>query len=149
MSERFRSFSAVFPVILRRREGREEILLLRRANTGYFDGLWDFAGSGHVDEGETASQAVCRECGEELGILVRPEDVSFLHLTHWVGETMTYYDLYFQIMAYEGEPGIREPDKCSELRWFSVEALPEDMIPARRVDMDLWRNGIFYSETIG
>ena len=137
MSERFRSFSAVFPVIYRQREGRQEVLLLRRANTGYMDGHWDFA-----------SQAVCRECGEELGIVVKPENVRFLHLAHWVGKP-TYYDLYFQVLAYTGRPEIREPDKCSDLRWFPVDALPEDMIPGRRADMDLWRRGIPYSETIG
>jgi len=62
----FRALSAVFPVLLK---AGGDGLLHRRQNTGYMDGLWDFAGSGHVDGGETA-----RECREELGISVRPED---------------------------------------------------------------------------
>lgn len=47
------------------------ILLHRRKNTGYEDGKWDIAGSGHVDEDETAQTAVIRECQEELGIEVQ------------------------------------------------------------------------------
>ena len=72
--EYFRTLSAVFPIILRREGGRTQILLHLRQNTGYMDGFWDVAGSGHVDGGETASQALCRECFEELGIRVRPQD---------------------------------------------------------------------------
>lgn len=55
MSEHFKTLSAVLPVVLRELEGREEVLLLRRANTHYMDGKWDFAGSGHAEAGETAS----------------------------------------------------------------------------------------------
>jgi len=42
--------------------------LEKRASTGYMDGMWDFAISGHVDENETAAQAVIRASKEEIGI---------------------------------------------------------------------------------
>jgi len=103
--EYFRTLSAVFPIILRREGGRTQILLHLRQNTGYMDGFWDVAGSGHVDGGETASQALCRECFEELGIRVRPQDTEFARLTHSVDsadETETYYHLFFFVRAYEG-----------------------------------------------
>lgn len=45
--EYFRTLSAVFPIILRREGGRTQILLHLRQNTGYMDGFWDVAGSGH------------------------------------------------------------------------------------------------------
>ena len=147
MSQHFKTLSAVLPVVLREREGREEVLLLRRANTNYMDGKWDFAGSGHVEEGETASQAVCRELWEVTGLLAGPEDVEFLHVAHRIKEP-TYYDFYFKIRAWTGEPTIREPEKCSGMAWFPIDALPEDMIPNRRRVFLLSRTGVPYSEIV-
>lgn len=147
MNQHFRTLSAVLPVVLREHEGREEVLLLRRANTNYMDGKWDFAGSGHVEEGETASQATCRELLEETGLVAKPEDAEFLHVAHRIKEP-TYYDFYFEIRAWTGEPSIREPDKCSGMAWFPTDALPEDMIPNRRRVFLLARTGVPYSEIV-
>lgn len=147
MSYHFKTLSAVLPVVLREHEGREEVLLLRRANTNYMDGRWDFAGSGHVEEGETASQAVCRELLEETGLVAKPEDALFLHVSHRIKEP-TYYDFYFEIRKWEGEPAIREPDKCADMAWFPVDDLPQDMIPNRRRTFLLSRTGVPYSEIV-
>ena len=147
MSQHFKTLSAVLPVVIREHGGREEVLLLRRANTNYMDGRWDFAGSGHVEEGETASQAVCRELLEETGLVAKPEDALFLHVAHRIKEP-AYYDFYFEIRRWEGEPAIREPDKCSDMAWFSVDGLPQDMIPNRRRVFLLARTGVPYSEIV-
>lgn len=147
MSGHFRSLSAVLPVVLRKQEGWEEVLLLRRANTNYMDGKWDFAGSGHVEEGETATQAVCRELFEETGLTAKPEDAKFLHVSHRIKEP-TYYDFYFAIRSWEGKPSIRETDKCSAMAWFPVDELPQDMIPNRRRTFLLARTGVPYSEIV-
>ncbi len=147
MSQHFKALSAVLPVVLREQDGREEVLLLRRANTNYMDGRWDFAGSGHVEEGETASQAVCRELLEETGLVAEPGDAEFLHVAHRIKES-TYYDFYFEIRTWTGEPSIREPEKCSGMAWFPVDDLPQDMIPNRRRVFLLSRTGAPYSEII-
>ena len=126
--EHYRSYSAVFPILLREGANGREVLLHLRQNTGYMDGCWDFAGSGHVDENETARQAVARECLEELGITVNPADAEFVHLCHRVagGDGRTYYDLCFVIRKYDGTPTVMEPNKNAGLRWFPTEALPEN-----------------------
>ena len=105
MAEHYKTLSAVFPIIINK---QNQILLARRANTGYMDGKWDFAGSGHVDENETATQAVIREAKEEMGILVSVNDVKFAHLSHRIGKNgnRTYYDIYFFIKAFTGIPFI-------------------------------------------
>ena len=58
---------AVILLWLRDSGERQEILLQRLQNTGYADGMWDFACSGHVELGESMKQALCREAEEELG----------------------------------------------------------------------------------
>ena len=114
------------------------------------DGCWDFAGSGHVDENETARQAVARECLEELGITVNPADMEFVHLCHRVagGDGRTYYDMCFVIRKYQGEPAVMEPEKNAGLRWFPTEALPENTSTAVEVMLRPCLRGQPYSEVI-
>lgn len=59
-------------LILRR---GDEVLLARRANTGYGDGLYNLP-SGHVEPGEDVRAAVIRESREEIGLALAPDDVS-------------------------------------------------------------------------
>ena len=148
MSEHFRAFSAVFPIILKTDGENTEILLHRRQNTGYQDGKWDIAGSGHVDEGETAGEAVIRECREELGIDVNIQDLTFVHLSHRFSGR-TYYDIYFLVNRYVGTPTIMEPEKCAELRWFDINELPYDMIGCRKAAVIAYQNRSYYSERLG
>ncbi|WP_346878863.1 MULTISPECIES: NUDIX hydrolase [unclassified Clostridium] len=150
MGKHFKSFSAIFPIILQAKDDTIQILLHRRKNTGYQDGKWDIAASGHVDEGETAKMAVVRECAEELGIDVKIKDLSFVHLSHRVSNTggRTYYDIYFVVNKYHGIPKVIEPDKCSELRWFKIDDLPNEIIDIRKIALDNYKNDIQYSEVI-
>lgn len=147
MPEHYRTLSAVFPIIIGNENGKMKVLLARRMNTGYIDGMWDFAGSGHVDRGETASQAVIRECMEELGITCEPCDIRFAHLSHRLGKN-NYYDIYFTVERFSGKPYIAEPEKCSELLWFYLDALPHDMIEIRKKALENHLNGEHYSEIV-
>ncbi len=124
-------------------------MLHLRQNTGYMDGYWDFAGSGHVDENETARQAVARECLEELGITVDPADMEFVHLCHRVagGDGRTYYDFCSEF-GDTRQPAVMEPDKNAGLRWFPTEALPENISTAVEVMLRPCLRGQPYSEVI-
>lgn len=148
MGEHFRALSAIFPIILKTGDNGMSILLHRRKNTGYQDGKWDISGSGHVDEGETAQSAVIRECKEELGIVVKIDDLVFAHLSHRLAPDRTYYDIYFIVNRYAGEPTIMEADKCSDLKWFNINALPSDMIECRAAAVQYYKENVFYSEII-
>ena len=147
MNEQFRTFSAVFPLILETDGQKTRILLHRRQNTGYQDGKWDIAGGGHVDEGETAKSALVRECKEELGIVVKNEDLTFVHLSHRFSNK-TYYDIYFFVNKYDGVPAIKEPDKCSALNWFDIDSLPDDMVECRKIVIHEYKHKNYYSEII-
>ena len=63
--------------VLCRREGR--VLLMRRAGTGFFDGLFSLPG-GHVEPGESERAAARRELREETGFAaVHWEYVGVMH----------------------------------------------------------------------
>ena len=140
------SYSAVFPLILN--DTKTEILLHLRQNTGYMDGFWDTAGSGHVDAGETAKQAAARECREELGIEIPTDQLEFAHLCHNNDSVKTYYHIYFLVQRFDGEPAIMEPEKAADLRWFPLEQLPDKMVPVRKNAIVDWHAGINYSENL-
>lgn len=66
MSEnRFQLFCAVHLVLIQ----NNQVLLLKRKNTGYQDGNYGLV-TGHMEKGETAKQAIIREAQEEAGIKV-------------------------------------------------------------------------------
>ena len=51
----------------------DEVLLARRAGTGYADGLLNVP-SGHAEDGEDVRAVVIREAAEEIGLRLAPED---------------------------------------------------------------------------
>ncbi|MGN0818391.1 MAG: NUDIX domain-containing protein, partial [Candidatus Coproplasma sp.] len=114
--------------------GDIKILLQRRKNTGFADGLWDLSCSGHVEENESMINTCSRECEEELGLKIYAEDFNFFALIHKRDRDcdLTYYNGYFYSQNFLGEPEICEPEKCSEISWFSLDNLPDDMIDDRR-----------------
>jgi SAM-dependent methyltransferase len=128
-------------LILRR---GDEILLARRANTGYADGLFN-APSGHVEDGEDVRAAVIREAYEEVGVVLDPERLAVaLVMQHKAPAGDPRIGWFFEARVGEGagrEPVNREPDKCSELGWFPLEALPDDMVAYCRAGIDAYRAG--------
>ena len=149
MAEHYRSLVAVMLILEREADGRRELLLQRRQNTGYADGLWDVAVSGHLEEGESLAMAVVREAGEELGITVRREDLRLVTVTHKYAPQggKGYLNHYFVCGAFTGTPRVSEPDKCAGVEWFDREALPvADMVPDRMRAIRNYEQSVFYSE---
>ncbi len=105
----------------------EEILLLRRFQTGFRDGEYSLP-AGHLDGDETVIAAACREAGEEIGVRVRPEAVVFSSVMHR-HEGDERIDFFVKVAAWEGEPFNAEPEKCDDLRWVQTGQLPSNLIP--------------------
>jgi 8-oxo-dGTP diphosphatase len=104
-----------------------EILFGQRQNTGFEDGAWHLP-SGHLEAGESMVAALIREAKEEIGVIIDPLEVEFSHVMHNSsgGGRVAFF---FTVQRWAGEPENREPDKCSGLRWFSLGALPTQLIP--------------------
>lgn len=127
MEEKYYSRLAVNLVLTRINNGRKEILLQLRQNTGYMDNMYDFACSGHVDKGESYTQALIREAKEEIGISINENDLVFLAVNH--NYQADHVQLFFSTKSYEGEPIICESDKCGGLLWSDTDNLPSNIIP--------------------
>ena len=107
---RFRFIAAVHLVLIRR--GR--ILLSRRLNTGWMDGMYGMV-SGHVEKGEKATDAMVREAKEEAGMSINSEDIKFLHLTHRIDNGIERVDFFFNASKWKGTPRNMEPNKCTDI----------------------------------
>lgn len=143
-ANRYRSRIAVFLVMTRETNNGTEILLQRRCNTGYKDGMYDMAASGHVEKGETLSQSVVREAKEELGIEVDEYDLEFLCLIHPYKDD--YLNVFYKAKKYIGTPTIMEKDKCDDLSWFNIDNLPDNLIPRYRNTILCIKNNILYDD---
>lgn len=111
-----------------------KILLQKRKGSKLWPGYYALP-AGHIDEGENQYDAVSREAMEELGIVIKKENIlkSYVVLRRNYfkidGKVLEpYFDFYFDIKEYEGTPKIMESDKCDELIWASLEDLPEPFI---------------------
>ncbi|GAA2393777.1 hypothetical protein GCM10010420_18490 [Streptomyces glaucosporus] len=120
----------------------DEVLLARRANTGYADGLLN-APSGHAEDGEDVREAMLRETREEIGLRLEPEELRVaMVVQHRSPRGEPRMGWFFEAWLGEGrEPVNAEPDKCSELGWFPLDGLPDDMVAYCRAGLDAYRAG--------
>ena len=78
--------------------------------------LWEFVG-GKVEQGETLPQALIRECREELGTRVTPQEI-FMQLVH------TYPDITVRLTLFWTQTQ-DTPQRLehNDLRWISVDEI--------------------------
>ncbi len=143
MSERIKFNASVSFII----QNSHKILLFYRTD-GYFKDGWWVLPAGHVEEDETATEAVIRECKEELGIDVQAKDIQFLHITFNLSGENKRMDFYFNIQTYTGELCNLEPTKCENMIFFDIKealCLP-NIAPTTQQALKNIKNKIFYSE---
>ncbi|MCL2454596.1 MAG: NUDIX domain-containing protein [Micrococcales bacterium] len=128
-------------VVLRR---EDEVLLQRRAGTGYRDGHWAVV-AGHVDPGESVVEAALREVREEAGVEVAADDLVPLTAVHryWPGAGVVEQriDMFFTASRWAGQVRLTEPDKADAMGWYRLGALPEPVVPHERRVLDALASG--------
>lgn len=124
------------------------ILLLRRFNTGYEDGNYSLV-AGHLEPGETFTECIIREAKEEAGILINKEDLETTHIMHrdsGLEIENERIDVFFIAKKWMGEIKNQEPNKCDNLSWFAINELPKNMVPYIEEVINHINNKIYYSE---
>ena len=122
----------------------EQVLLLRRYQTGFQDGNYSVV-AGHMEGNESARTAMAREAEEEAGVHIDPAALQLVHICHRLtdGERVSFF---FTTDHWLGEPTNMEPDKCDDLSWFNLDALPPNMVAYVRHAITASRQGNMYSE---
>ena len=140
MSDRFKLIASVYLFFIK----GDEVLLLRRVNTGYEDGNYGLI-AGHIDGDELLTKAATREAKEEAGVDIHPEDLVLKTVMHRK-QADERIDFFFEVKKWKGDITNAEPNKCDDLRFFPLGTLPENTIPYIAQAIDCYQKGVFYSE---
>jgi 8-oxo-dGTP pyrophosphatase MutT (NUDIX family) len=151
VTERFRVVPAAYVFLLRPgSQGRDEVLLQLRQNTGYMDGHWAAAAAGHVERGETAYDAARREAHEEIGVEVG--DLTFvtsMQRTRHADPIDERIDFFFICRSWRGDPRVVEPQKAAAMGWFPLDALPDPVVPHELFVLERLGTGLESYTTFG
>lgn len=144
--KRFKIVPACYLVLIR----DNQILLLRRSNTGYEDGNYSLV-AGHLNGQETFRHAIVREAKEEAGIILNYNDLKVVHVMHRSSvpnepDLRERVDVFMAADKWTGEPQNMEPHKCDDLSWFPLDNLPPNIIPYIKQAFAYIKNNTFYSE---
>lgn len=101
------------------RRGDRVLLGHRRTDRSWFADVWDFPG-GHIEEGETAAEALARELFEEVGVDIDPPTADPDLVRDFPEHSMR---LAIWFLDHGGPVENRSPDEHDELRWVSENEL--------------------------
>ena len=109
-------------VVVRVAEAGEEVLLVRRADTGVWSPV-----CGIVDPGEQPGDAAVRESLEEAGVVVEVERLVWMDVTRPTtyanGDVTQYIDHTFRCRWVSGHPYPADGEN-THAAWFPADALP-------------------------
>lgn len=138
--ERFKLVTAVHLILIE----NGQILLLRRFNTGYEDGNYSVV-AGHIDGNESVLTAMKREALEEAGIEISEKDLQIVHVMHRKTPERESIDYFLTCQNYQGTIQIMEKDKCDELKLYSLNHLPNNVIPYVRKAIEYYQSKVPFS----
>ncbi len=141
-NERFTLRAAVYLILIR--DGKT--LLSRRYKTGWMDGKYSLI-AGHLDGKEKVSDSMIREAYEEAGVKVAKKDLKPVKVLHRNSGDQEYMDFFFLAEKWEGEPTVKEPNKCDNMSWFPINALPENTLPYIKDVIENYKDGIPFIES--
>lgn len=119
--------------IVRRREGRAEVLLQKRsADKDSFPGLYDTSSAGHIPAGQEPIDSALRELREELGITAAAKDLKRIGNFN-VDFTKEFHgklfrdNEYVNIYVYTGKVDEKDitvqREEIERVDWFDLETL--------------------------
>lgn len=100
------------------------LMVHRRPDLKNAPDRWSFPG-GHVEPGETASDALTRELSEELGIDVAVSSKPDLCVRENEDQTDGLVISLWVVQRWDGTPKNTAPDETDELRWVDTGDLDD------------------------
>lgn len=125
---------------------QDTILLLRRKNAQFGDGMYSMVG-GKVEVHETALMGIVREIHEEVGLDIKPDMLELVHTFHRKASESELIALCFKAdISEHGIPVNKEPTKHDDMQFFDLKQLPTNILPAHKQAILFIQEGKAYSE---
>lgn len=118
-----------------------EILLSRRINR-IGEGTYGLIG-GKLKKGETFEEGMIRELKEEIDIEVKKEDIEVINLANTI-DKQHFIQIGILIKKYTGTIQNKEPNKCNDLQFFSLDNLPT-LFLGNKPNIMLFKSKQFYN----
>ena len=122
--------------LVRSRNERLQVLLQKRAETKSFPGCYDISSAGHIPAGEEFVVSALRELQEELGVVVRAEDLICC------GDRKIIWDDVFFGKEYHDRQYTRVFVLWKDLEDTDFCLQQEEVDSVRWMDLDLCMQGV-------
>lgn len=112
---------------------KDNQVLLQKRKSGVLDGKYSLV-AGHTECGENVIQAIKREAEEESNIILNENEIEVKVVVQrpnafYKGVPTDIIDFFIYAQNYFGEIKNNEPNKCSELKFYPIDNLPEETLP--------------------
>lgn len=107
----------------------------RRPSLTWYPGKWDFPG-GHIEDGETAGEALARELLEEVNVRISvPGELPTFSVYYNQGATDGLALSGWVVTEWSGVPENLARDEHDDIRWFT---------PGQAIGLDLAHHAYFH-----
>ena len=108
-------------------DSQERVLLVKHT---YRKG-WHTPGGG-VELNESPWTAIKRELNEEVGLNIT-DNPNIFHVYRNTWRNGVDYPIFYIIKKFENEPKICDPLEISQIKWFLLNNLPDDITPRTKI----------------
>lgn len=131
-------------IIFRNSSGQVAFLL--RGHTAWMNNHYSLP-AGKVENDESFLACAVREAKEEVGVDVAVKDLTHVLTMHrHEQEQNEWIDVFFEAAHWQGKLINVEPQVHNQLSWFSLDKLPENMVPNVRYGLEQIAMGNKYCE---
>jgi 8-oxo-dGTP diphosphatase len=101
-------------------------VLLGKRKGAHGSGTWAFPG-GHLEFNESIEDCATREVLEETGLLVKNPRFATITNDVFLSDNKHYVTVFVVCDHEDGNPLIKEPDKCENWDWFYWNEFPKSL----------------------
>lgn len=107
------------------------------------ESTWTMPG-GKLHFGESFEEGACREVAEEIGIEIKPQDLTVISLTNDIVPDAHFVTVGMICENLKGEARVMEPDEITKWQWFDLKALPKPLFKPSEKILKNYREGRVY-----